>query len=224
MRGSPTAQISVAIVCIVLGALLMLQYQTHGSFVKAQMAESSVDQTTIISNLYESNLALRKESETLAAQEAEYERLLDSGGLADMRDDVERIRVYNASEAVTGPGIELSIDSDIQAEHLLDLLNEFRNAGAEAIALNDVRIGVDSAVAGPGGKVVVDGVELGKRLVFRAVGNPDALDRALGRKGGVLSYLRNSYPGTQFVLVKRDGMTLPARKERPAPRFAAVAP
>jgi uncharacterized protein YlxW (UPF0749 family) len=224
MRGSPTAQITVAIVCIVLGALLMLQYQTHGSFVKAQMAESSVDQTTIISSLYESNLALRKEAESLAAQQAEYERLLDTGGLADMRDDVERIRVYNASEAITGPGIELAIDSEIQAEHLLDLLNELRNAGAEAIALNDVRIGVDSTVVGSSGKVLVDGVGTGRTLSFRAVGNPDSLDRALGRKGGVLSYLRNTYPGTQFVLVKQSSLTLPARKERPMPRFASVIP
>ncbi len=39
MRGSPTAQASVAIVCVILGALLMLQYQAHGSIVKAKMAE-----------------------------------------------------------------------------------------------------------------------------------------------------------------------------------------
>src|SRR5512143_4060231 len=115
MRGSPTAQISVAIVCVILGALLMLQYQAHGSIVKAQMAESSADQTTIISNLYESNVGLRKEADTLTAQEAEYARSLEQDSPTNSEADLATLKLYNATDAVTGTGVQLTVDSGLQA-------------------------------------------------------------------------------------------------------------
>ena len=168
MRGSPTAQISVAIVCLILGALLMLQYQAHGSIAKAQMAESSGEQTTIISNLYESNLALRKEAETLIVQADEASRELEPDSLDALQSDLVRLRIFNGIEPVTGPGIELVVSGDLQAEHVLDLVNELKNAGAEAVAINGIRLGVDSAVATVRGATVIDGYALGDSISFLA--------------------------------------------------------
>lgn len=212
MRRNRTAQFSVALVCVILGALLMLHYRTQIRIGSAKFAESATDQTTIISNLYESNVGLRKEAEALLAQTTESERTLDDISITSIEQDLRRLRVFNASAPVTGPGISLRVSSDLQPEHVLDLINELRNAGAEAIALNDVRLGVDSTVASSRGLVLVDGNVIGSPLVFRAIGSPEALDRALGRKGGVVSYLRNAYTGTELVLSKHDALTLPARQ------------
>jgi uncharacterized protein YlxW (UPF0749 family) len=187
----------------------MIQFRTQGKIAKAQLAESATDQTTIISNLADANLELRQEVEKLAAQQQEYQRSRDQGGLTDMVADVNRLRVFTGQSEVTGPGVELRIAANLQPENVEDLINELRNAGAEAIAISGERIAVNSAVTSYQGKVVINGTLVQSPFVFQAIGQPDTLDRALGRKGGMVSYLRTAYPSGEVTLVKQSSMTLP---------------
>jgi len=214
-----SAQISLTLAFLVFGALLMIQFRTQGKIAKAQLAESAADQTAIISNLYDANLELRNEVEKLSAQQQEYQRSLDQGDLTDMAADVNRLRVSTGLSEVTGPGIELLVVAEIRPPQLQDLINdlinELRNAGAEAIAVNGERIVVNSAVTTYKGKAVINGTLVDSPLVFRAIGHPDTLDRALGRKGGMVSYLRNTYPDAEITLTKQSSLTLPMYRGTP---------
>ena len=204
------AQLSLTLVCLVFGALLMMQFRTQGKIAKAQLAESSTDQATIISNLYDANLELRREVAKLDEQQLEYARLADQGELADMATDVNKLRVFTGLSEAAGPGISLKVAAQVRPEYIQDLINELRNAGAEAIAINGERIVLNSAVSTYRGKIVINGSLVESPFVFEAIGQSETLDRALGRKGGMVSYLQNTYPGTEIVLSKQESLTLPA--------------
>ena len=60
------------------------------------------------------------------------------------------------------------------------------------------------------GQIVVNETIVEPPFVFRAVGNPETLDRALTRKGGLLAYLKNSYPMATFTLTQQLRLVLPA--------------
>ena len=69
--------------------------------------------------------------------------------------------------AATGPGVTLTIDDTapgVSAETMLDVINELRAAGAEAMQIGSagqqVRVGVDTWVVGMPGALIVDGVTL----------------------------------------------------------------
>ncbi|MBI2939005.1 MAG: DUF881 domain-containing protein [Chloroflexi bacterium] len=217
---SRSAQLTLTAVCLVLGILLMMQLRTQGKLAKSIIPESALDQTTMISSLYESNLALRREAETLAANAREYDHAQDDDRLQDMVAEVSRLRILNGQSEVTGPGIELIVQANLRAEDVQDLINELRNAGAEAASVGDQRIVARTAVSTYRGKVVVNNTFVEPPFVFRAVGHPDTLDRALARKGGLLAYLHNAYPTATITLTKQGRLALPSYGEQSTPQYA----
>jgi uncharacterized protein YlxW (UPF0749 family) len=110
---------------------------------------------------------------------------------------------------VSGPGVELSLDADLRPVDLLDLLNELRNAGSEAISIGGQRVVYKPGVTGTTGHLFVDDLPVTTPVIIDAIGAPDVLDRALARKGGMLSYLRTSYPRAAITMTTRDSLRLP---------------
>ena len=221
MRGR-SAQITLTVVCLIFGALLMIQFRTQGKIAKAQLAESATDQAAIISNLYDANVELRREAAKLAIAQEDYQLSLGHSDLASMAGEVNKLRVFTGQGEVSGPGVELRVGTPLRPEFVQDLVNELRNAGAEAIGINGLRLGVSSAVTTYQGDVVVNGTRLEPPLVFEAIGSPETLDRALGRKGGMLSYLRNAYPEADITMSKQASLTLPASQGGAEIRWAEV--
>ena len=106
------------------------------------------------------------------------------------REDLRRITAFGGLAAVDGQGIEVDVNGQLDPIALNDLVNELRNAGAEAIAVNGVRITARSvAIQGPRG-LQVDGVDVGQRFTLRAIGSPDGLLSAMQRPGGIISQLK----------------------------------
>jgi uncharacterized protein YlxW (UPF0749 family) len=205
---SRTAQLSLTVICVLLGALLMMQFRTLGTIAKTSLTESSADQAQIVANLYESNSTLRKEVQKLQVQHQEYELALSAGGLGSLVADLNKYRVINGLSEARGPGVELVIVADVRAEDVQDLINEFRNAGAEALALNDQRVTLRSSVRPYMGGIALGNIHLDAPYVFQAIGSPDILERALTRKGGLVSYLSNTYPDANISVQKKSQLIL----------------
>ena len=91
----------------------------------------------MVADLVESNARLREEISALSDQLDELQAVEGGGALLQsLVDEVNYLRIVNGQVAVSGPGIEVVIEGDISVLDLHDLINELRNAGAEALALN----------------------------------------------------------------------------------------
>lgn len=206
----PSGRLSLTIVCVLFGIALMMQLRAQNQVRQLTAGDSSTDLAAIAADLYDSNTTLREEVEKLLLSNANLEQSPDVNKQAEAQQEVQRLEAFNGVVPVTGPGIELTVDAALRPADVEDLLNELRNAGAEAIAIGGQRVVFNTSVGGQTGQVTVNGVAIPTPVVFDAIGAPEVLARALDRKGGMLSYLRTSYPRAQVTLAQHSSLVLPA--------------
>lgn len=208
---SRLTQIVLTIACIALGLLLASQYraQMQGRTPAVSLTASGADQVTIISDLVESNASLRKAIDDLRKELASYQGAGEKSSLEAMVEELNRMRIVNGLLEVSGPGVEVQISGGLNALDLQDLINEVRNAGAEAVALNNRRVVVRSVVGVSGKNLYLDGTLLASPYLLQAIGNPKDLETALERKGGLVGGLRATYPQVKIEVTQRENLVLP---------------
>jgi uncharacterized protein YlxW (UPF0749 family) len=212
---SRLTQIILTITCIALGLLLASQYRAQqGRSTAVSMAAGGADQVAIISDLVESNTSLRKEIDALRQELASYQGAGEKSSLEAMVEELNRMRIVNGLLEVSGPGVEVQISGGLSALDLQDLINEIRNAGAEAVALNNRRVVVCSVVGVSGKNLYLDGTLLAAPYLLQAIGNPQDLQTALERKGGLVEGLRAAYPQVKIEVTQRQNLVLPIYQEK----------
>src|SRR5207248_168025 len=83
--------------------------------------------------------------------------------------------------------------------------NELRNASAEAIAVNGVHVVTRSAIiTDQAGRIVVDHQPVASPYRLEAIGEPDTLQHALERKGGLIALLEARDSALQINVTKHD--------------------
>lgn len=215
------AQISMTIVCLLLGVTLVVQFRTQGNIVNKIMVDSSTEQATIINGLVESNGALRKEIDTLDTQLSQYQGGEAEGNIQSLAADLNRMKAVNGLIEVSGPGVELTLGGPLAPEELQDVINELRNAGAEAIVLNNQRVVVYSVVSLDRSGASMDGEPMVPPYRFIAIGDPDTLATAVDRKGGLVPALLANHPGLQMDMQKRtSGLVAPIFDRKMQFRYA----
>ena len=75
---------------------------------------------------------------------------------------------------------------------ILEIVNVLRNAGAEAISINDQRVIATTPISCIGTVIKINDEKLGGPYVIRAIGNSDYLKTALEIPGGILRILESS--------------------------------
>lgn len=208
MRGRPS-QITLTLVCILLGVALVVQFRTQGNIVKSILVDSTTEQATITNGLVASNASLRKEIDSLDSQLTQYQNGTQESDMQTLVNDLNQIKVVNGSIEVSGPGVSLVLSGTLAPEELQDVINELRNAGAEAIVLNGQRVVVNSAVYQDNTGPSLDGVAIQSPYRFEAIGDPDTLQRAVNRTGGLVPLLVANHPGMQMDLKKQTKIVAP---------------
>lgn len=218
---SPRNSVTVAIVAVILGVLLVVQFQsqTTGSTLDAL---SATELTDLVANLNTRNDQLRTE---IAATRAELDTLMAARARGDtslgqLQDDLARIRAWAGLLPVTGPGIQVTIDGPLPGTAVQDLLNELRNAGAEAYAVGGVRVVSGSVVAGPPDAISIEDTALGDPLEVDAIGNAATLTGSLARAGGIVARLKATFPGLQITVTPVDRLELAATTRTLVPSHA----
>jgi uncharacterized protein YlxW (UPF0749 family) len=205
------SQLSVTLVAFLIGVLVMAQFAAQQRIDSKRASASGAEGALLISDLVEGNARLRQEVAELDAQMGSYRSTTNQARLQAMTDDLNRLKILNGVVEVSGPGVQVTLDSPATVLDLQDLLNELRNAGAEAIALNGQRI-VASSVILPmaDGSIAVDGVATRRPYVFVAIGDASTLEAALLRPGGLLAVFSNSREGITVNVQQRDNLVAPA--------------
>ncbi len=189
---------------MILGVMLVTQFRTRRLALQ-DVPTSVSDQATFISQLYDSNAQLRSQASELSSQLARYEQ----GGTGSNTNydsvirDLQNLRVSNGEVEITGPGVTVFVDGEVSVFELQDLVNELRNASAEAIAVNGVRVVTRSAIIGDEtGQVVINRHPLSRPYRLEAIGDPDTLAPAVQRKGGLVALLQADNSALQIEVIR----------------------
>jgi len=136
--------------------------------------------------------------------------------------EIAKIKQYAGIVPLSGPGVEISVESfsgqavsgsvydckSITDEDLLKIVNDLRNAGAEAIAINDQRLLATSEIRLAGNHINVNAIPLSPPYLIAAIGNASALKSRLEIKEGLVEYLKKS--GVSVKVKVKDKLTIPS--------------
>ena len=207
---SRVAQATLFAVAMLIGLLGVGQLNSQARPIEISRL-STTELSTLIETLTARNRELRSGLADIREQLRQYEVSGPQGesALQVSREDLRRIIAFGGLTAVDGQGIVMDVDGDLDAIALNDLVNELRNAGAEAIAVDGVRVTARSvAIEGPRA-IELDGVEVGAKFTLRAIGSPDGLLGAMERPGGIISQLELFIKAT-IQIRQAESVRLPA--------------
>jgi uncharacterized protein YlxW (UPF0749 family) len=205
--------ISVTIIAVFLGFFAVTQVRAQDVYSRSLQLETPASLTTLIASLSERNNAIREEILDLRHRTETAREAISSGrgSLTEAERQLGQLRVFAGMSAVSGPGIAVQIDGTFDDRALSDLVNELRNAGAEAIAVNAARVGPRSHFALTADKALtVDAVPVRGPWQVRAIGASEVMYVAMTRTGGIIGQFELIYRGTRFNVTRENALDLPA--------------
>ena len=138
---------------------------------------------------------------------------------------LDALGVLAGTLPATGPGIELEIvdpRAAVQANDLLETVQELRDAGAEAMQIGSVRVVARTAFVDVDGGMLIDKQVVRPPYRLVAIGDPQTLSAALEIPGGVLEVLRGR--GGQGTVRNQPSVTVSALLPLRVPQYARPAP
>ena len=205
--------IAATAVALFLGILVVTQFRSQDVYSRSLQLETPASLTTLIANLSDRNNSLRDEILDLRLRVTAARDSVSSGqgSLTESQHEIDQLKIFAALTPARGPGIAVKIDGTFDDRAMSDLTNELRNAGAEAISVNDVRVSARSWYApGPDRSVLLDGTPLSGPWTVRAIGASDVMYVAITRTGGIEGQFELIYPKTRFAVTKVASFDVPA--------------
>src|ERR1700716_1232465 len=172
--------IIVSLIAVALGFLIVVQLRHPAAVARPLAAQDDTSVALLINDLNRANNQLIQQSAALAEQQTQLHQALTAGGADSqaLSKDLTTLREINGALAVHGPGLEIRIQGPVNDFELQDALNNLRNAGAEAIALNGYRIVGSTPVTSRGNTLMVAGHPVGTPLVLLVIGDAEQLGPA----------------------------------------------
>lgn len=145
--------------------------------------------------------------------------------LEDLENTIKEVNKILGSSEVTGYGLVITINDNqkislsswfadpnlllVHDTDLINVVNELKNAGAEAISINEQRIVTTSAIECDGNVIKVNGEKIGAPFTIKAIGLPEVLI-SVNRVGGYLDYLEEDrYLDITVTKSDKEKITIP---------------
>lgn len=223
MENKKAVSIVLGIMCMALTIGICIQVRTVNNY--STKIGQNYDQNNLRAEVlkykekYENKI---KEIEELDNQlEKKIEQATNNNAnLEDARNQIQEGNKLIGLTEVTGPGVIVTLsDSKLDASTALDpsllvvhdldvyyVINELKNAGAEAISVNGQRLVPISAIECGGNIITINGEKIGSPFEIKAIGLPENLAN-LDRTGGYLAKMRSDGVGAE--LKKSNNITIP---------------
>ena len=232
-------KVSISVVCVILGILLALQF-------KSVRENNQIDalNTTRVQTLQNLLDETREQNDRLSEQVKEMRKEVQSyreaaAGISEqsdqaLLDEIAHLQLAAGMTDVVGPGIEVVLEdstaaniSGDEADYLihdsdiLSVVNELRDAGAEALSLNGNRILATSEIRCSGSVVTINGRRTSAPFVIDAIGDTDTMFNALMMRNGVVDVLKQW--SIQVSVTEVDELLVPAYDGTIEYRYAQTA-
>ncbi len=165
------------------------------------------------------NLRILIEEEKFKLQDDASPNFLDE--IINMNSEIQELKFYNGFIDVRGPGIMLRVSDSTSEDQSIDvmdkivhdvdinvLLNDLKNAGAEAIDVNGKRIINISEVVCAGPILKINGEGVPAPFIIRAIGDQDALYDAVNDEGTYAYVLKNQW-GMEVTTMMSYDLVMP---------------
>jgi uncharacterized protein YlxW (UPF0749 family) len=222
LRRPTSFGVLAVILCLMLGAAIATQVRRTETGDALESARPA-DLVMLLDSLQQREASLNKEisdlQRTLAALNASGSD--DQAAIADAQARLAALSILVGTVAATGPGVTLTVGDTVggvSPEIMIDVINELRAAGAEAIEIRGgpaVRVGVDTWVVGSPGALSVDGQTLAPPYSVLAIGDPPTLAAAVNIPGGAVDSVERV--GATIAVQQLDRVDITALRQ-PKPR------
>lgn len=213
------------LLCILLGMAIVTQVRQNESGDSLETARPA-DLLVLLDSLQQREGSLNTEVSDLqrTLQQLQASGSSDQAAIENAQSRLEALSIQIGTVAATGPGVTLTIEDNapgVPAETMLDVINELRAAGAEAIEIRGgdqqsaVRVGLDTWIIGTPGQLTVDDVTLRPPYSILAIGDPPTLAAAMNIPGGAMDSVKRV--GGTMVVQQAERVDVTALRQ-PKPR------
>lgn len=235
MKNKTQIGIALGLMCVLLTSAIVVQLST------IKEASKIVGTSYAQSELREEVLREKEEYERIYGELEEKEKELErvrqestkeNTRLKELQQDLDNTNKLLGLTEVTGSGIVLTLEDNdgttmkelgenlnkalVHDWELIEILNEIKNTGAEAISINGQRLVGGAAITCSGAIVTVNGVKLNSPFEIRAIGNPNTL-AGITRVGGYLSIMEDK--GIKAKFEKSNNVTVPKYAGINSPKY-----
>lgn len=215
---------------LTLGAAATTTVRAQASDPLAGLSEDQL--VTLLGELQHREDELREERLELQAELTELTEAQDAQEAAFEATARARLRAEVAAGVVpvSGPGVVMTsefpdgyVPQPFPVSVYVTTLAELRNAGAEAVEVNGVRVTGRTWFGPSGGEgVIVDDQQIVPPYVWKAIGDPETLAMGLEIRGGAASQQRGY--GANVDVQKLAWLEITSTVEVPEPVFATLNP
>lgn len=194
LKNKVIRNVALTVICIVLGVVVAFEY-------KSIVAREENDQktATTITEAQARIIELSADIESLNLSKSELEeklRILEEGTndekIEKLQSENELIKKFAALTDVYGQGVIITlsyenpsdVSTSISTTLIQSLMNELKNASAQAISINGERVLAMTEVKAVDNYLVVNGnsldIENDSKITISVIGNPTSLESSLG--------------------------------------------
>lgn len=207
LRARMISGVLVAVLCALLGFGIVVQLNnpntTYETMSEEELTRLISETSTQVQNLEQRKSELTGQLNSLKAA-------------ADKQEQARRIAKQNEQTngllsgrlPAQGEGVVIRVSQGdkqhIDAATMFSLIEELRNAGAEVMALNSVRVVTSTYITDTKSGLQCDGKTLKAPYTVKAIGDPQALQNAVNIAGGIGSRLKVKYGAQVDVVTSQD--------------------
>jgi uncharacterized protein YlxW (UPF0749 family) len=212
--------LAITLICLILGVMVAWQYKSI-NFNQQQ----ALSQNKRADELKDDLIVLQKQNNDMRNRLDELinlnEELQDSRVGSDeaansLKKSLEQAKVFAGLTEVKGKGVIVTLDNNdliyVLEEDILDIINEMRAAGAQAISVNDERVVATTEIREAGNFIMINGVKMQAPFSIKAISDPNDLDRALRIPNGVIENLVETLT-LKVNVIKSENIVIPKVRE-----------
>lgn len=220
-KGKIIVTVTIGFVFLILTMLIFIQVKTISQTDISELeimreSELKTELTSLKTKYEETAIKIKEINEKIL----EYEEAAIEGKEASMllQKELKETNDLLGRNSVTGEGIVIKMSNTatnrVNTEDLLELVNLLKNAGAEAISINEQRIVYDSYIADLTDEnyITVKGQRITAPYTIKAIGNTMYLESAISQKN--YGYIDTKISEGKQVTVERQSNITIASHER----------
>lgn len=133
----------------------------------------------------------------------------------DLKEEITENEILMGITDVRGEGIIIHILDGkdlIHQEDLIILIDELKNAGSEAISINEQRVTNSTYLYCDGSVILMDGEKIGNPFTIKAIGNSETIYGAITRNQGYISTLKKD--NLEVTIEKSENVEIPKTNQK----------